>query len=309
MDNLPIICYTGPMEILLDPKRDGFYGETMIVLPTEAFSEYMSNPLVSRLYLTDAGLFPHARNHYRERREGAEEYIFLCCTDGCGTVEVDGRAYALNENEAFCIPRLKPHRYWADPEDPWSILWVHFKGDDCELYPLDQCRVCRFTSGGAIRRMEFLFRQLFHTLQSDYTLGNFIYLSQLLSLILAETYARKQDIDDTARLNRTVTRVIRCMYRHLGENLTLEQMADHAGISKSSLNSAFRICTGHSPMDFYIHLKMKEACKLLRSGGGYIYEVAHSLGYQDPYYFSRLFKKVVGVSPREYLRSDTMQDL
>lgn len=57
-------------------------------------------------------------------------------------------------------------------------------------------------------------------------------------------------------------------------------------------------------MDFYISLKMKEACKLLRSTNLYIYEVAQQLGYQDQYYFSRIFKKVVGISPKEYKNSE-----
>ena len=51
---------------------------------------------------------------------------------------------------------------------------------------------------------------------------------------------------------------------------------------------------------------MQEACKLLRADRRYIYEVAQNLGYQDPYYFSRIFKKVIGVSPRDYLRSESL---
>lgn len=58
-------------------KRDGFRGERMIVLPTEAFSDYVKHPLVRRLYLTDVGFFPSAAHHYRERREGLRN-IFFC---------------------------------------------------------------------------------------------------------------------------------------------------------------------------------------------------------------------------------------
>ena len=72
------------MEIQIERKKDGFAGEIYIVLPTEAFSEYAEHPLVRRLYLTDAGFFPHAAHHYRERSEGLEEYILLCCTSGRG---------------------------------------------------------------------------------------------------------------------------------------------------------------------------------------------------------------------------------
>lgn len=198
MDNLARRRYTVRMELQIERKPDGFAGETYIVLPTEAFSDYIGHPLVRRLYLTDAGFFPHAAHHYRERSEGIEEYIFLCCTSGRGVVEVQGRTFPLRDNEALCIPRLCPHRYWADEEDPWSLLWVHFQGEDCGYYPLDRPQVCRFSSAGTVRRMEFLFNQLFRTLEQDYTLGNFIYLSQLLALILGETYARRQEDGTTA---------------------------------------------------------------------------------------------------------------
>ena len=249
MDNLARRRYTVRMELQIERKPDGFAGETYIVLPTEAFSDYIGHPLVRRLYLTDAGFFPHAAHHYRERSEGIEEYIFLCCTSGRGVVEV---------------------------------------------------QVCRFSSAGTVRRMEFLFNQLFRTLEQDYTLGNFIYLSQLLALILGETYARRQEDGTTARQNRQVTRAVRYMYRHLDRELTRAELSAAMGTSPSTLSAVFRQCTGHAPMDFFTRLKMKQACRMLRSGGEYVYEVARQLGYRDPYYFSRAFKKVMGVSPRSY---------
>lgn len=90
------------------------------------------------------------------------------------------------------------------------------------------------------------------------------------------------------------------MYRHLDRELTLAELSAAMGTSPSTLSAVFRQCTGHAPMDFFTRLKMKQACRMLRSGGEYVYEVARQLGYRDPYYFSRAFKKVMGVSPRSY---------
>ena len=75
-------------------------------------------------------------------------------------------------------------------------------------------------------------------------------------------------------------------------------------LSKSGLHALFQKHTGRSPMDFFLRLKMKEACKMLRSTSLRVYEVAQRLGYQDPYYFSRIFRKVVGISPKEYQNSE-----
>ena len=54
------------------------------------------------------------------------------------------------------------------------------------------------------------------------------------------------------------------------------------------------------PIDYFIHLKMQKACQLLYADGVKIKAVASDLGYDDPYYFSRIFKKYIGTSPEQY---------
>lgn len=130
--------------------------------------------------------------HFRERKEGIEEYILLYCTEGRGTVEIEGKKYPLEPNQAFCIPHFKGHRYYASEEEPWSILWVHFKGENTRYFPVEEYKTVTFTSPHAPERMHFLFDSLFRVLEGNYTLGNFIYISQVLAMILAEIYHREK---------------------------------------------------------------------------------------------------------------------
>ncbi|WP_303691360.1 AraC family transcriptional regulator [Megamonas hypermegale] len=289
------------MEQIIDnKKRDGFKGERLIVLPIEVFQDYVNHPQVKRMYLTDIGYFPKAEHHYRERKEGVDQYIFFYCTEGKGVISVDNKEYILQKNEAFCIPRNKGHFYYACDENPWSILWVHIKGEDTKYFPLDECRIIHFSTEASINRMFFLFDLLFRVLDvSYYSLGNFIYISQVLNLIMGETYCREKPKSVSSE-NRQVTYIVRFMYKNLDKNLTLKQILDEFKCSKSHLNDIFQKATQHSPMDFYINLKVQEACKLLRSTDLLIYEVAERLGYKDQYYFSRTFKKITGMSPSDY---------
>ena len=265
----------------------------MFVLPTEALEEYASHPLVARLYLTDVGCFPRARNHTRTRREGAEEYILLYCAQGRGRVQVGDRIWHLSPNTAFCIPRGAPHTYAADAADPWTLWWVHFKGTDTDLYPLDKC--CVLTPPlGTESRMHDWFDLLFEALEGTYSLDNFIYLSQVLGLILAGLYRRPDPAGDP------LTRVVRWMYAHLEEPLTLDRLCRELGMSKSGLNALFRRCAHRPPLQFFTRLKMTEAAKLLRQTEEPVSTIARQLGYEDPYYFSRTFKKAMGVSPAAY---------
>lgn len=280
-------------------KQDGFKDEQYFVIPTESFENYARHPLVRALYLTDIGFFPKARHHYREREEGTQEYILLYCVEGEGCIQVENRKYCLHGQEVFCIPRNKRHKYYASEVKPWSIFWVHFKGENTVHYPLEECQVVSLGSKHAENRIITLFDVLFRVLGCNYTLGNFIYISQVLSLILAEIYFREK-VDEASKQNRHITATVRYMYKHLDENLSLEDLSRELELSKSYLNAVFKKYANRAPIDFFINLKMQEACKLLKSTDMYILEIAQSLGYDDPYYFSRIFKKMIGVSPREY---------
>ncbi len=283
----------------IEQKTYEHKNQWMLILPTEDFGDFVHHNIVCRLYLTDIGYFPAAKNHFRERKVGIEAYIFIYCLEGKGTIEVAGTEYHIKKNEAFCIPKFCQHKYYADEQDPWSILWVHFKGDDTSEYPLNSMKTINFGNVNAANRMLFLFESLYQVLQSNYTIGNFIYITQVLSMILAETYYAEKE-DSTLSQNKMVTNVIRYMYQHLNKLLSLDGVCQEFRVSKSYMNVIFREYTKETPMNFFIKMKMKEACKLFKSTDMLIYEVAGQLGYKDPYYFSRLFKKIVGVSPQKY---------
>lgn len=289
-------------------KKDGFRDEKYYILPTELFSSYVGHPLIRPLYPTDLGYFPKALGHYREREEGAEETILLYCIDGCGIVEVENRTFDLHPHQAFCLPPGKHHRYYADSRTPWTIFWIHFKGEAAVLYPPEEETVIEIHSEPSQNRIQTLFQMLFRVMDRNYTLGNFIYISQMTSTILSEIYFREKT-DTNTPYDHHVTTVIRYMYQNLERTLTLQEISEEVRLSKSYLNSIFKSQTGHAPVDFFIRLKMQEACKLLKESTLYIYEVSIRVGYKDPYYFSRIFKKIVGVSPKEYASGEYFYQL
>ena len=282
-------------------KKDGFKNERLIILPIESFGDNMAHPLIRGCYATDMGFFPKAKYHFRERRDGAEEAIFIYCMDGRGVIELNNKKIMLERGMAFTIPQNTAHTYYADEKDPWSILWTHFKGEEIDRFlPHDlEVKPIVLISPEENESIQKYFIRLFEISQNGYTLGNMICLSQLLKTILSETYFFERE-SVLSKANRNLTKAVNYMYANLNKGLTLNEVEIYMGLSKSYLNLIFKQYTKKSPLEFYTHLKMQQACKYLKLTNMFIYEISENLGYEDQYYFSRIFKKEMGVSPREY---------
>jgi len=90
------------------------------------------------------------------------------------------------------------------------------------------------------------------------------------------------------------------MRGNLSEKLNLNDLAVMTNLSASHFSSLFRKRTGMSPLDYFIHLKLQEACLLLLTTEIKVKDIASELGYDDQYYFSRLFSRYMKVSPLKY---------
>jgi AraC-like DNA-binding protein len=77
-------------------------------------------------------------------------------------------------------------------------------------------------------------------------------------------------------------------------------VARELNVSYSRFRALFRRCTGLSPAQYHLQLRIRRACELLEGSALRIKEVADRLGFESPYYFSRLFKKKTGVSPEAW---------
>ncbi len=87
---------------------------------------------------------------------------------------------------------------------------------------------------------------------------------------------------------------------HYQEDLSLEMMAQHANMSKSTLNRMFRKALNTSPTSHVIQVRIRKAAEMLRLTDNNITDIAYRVGFADSNYFSRQFRQVTGVSPRQY---------
>jgi AraC-like DNA-binding protein len=291
---------------MMTPKlREGFAGQDMFVIPRPVLAEARRHPLVRGLYPTDVGWYPSAQYHYRERANGAPEDHLMMCLGGHGYVIVNGKKSHLQPGHLLIIPRNMQHRYWAADDAPWSIYWMHFRGVDSSYYVdriphvADTVAIDPTAQEEAVR----LFRDCLDSLEGGYTLPNLIYAAQsarhILSLLLFRNPALPMK-------QRTESRRLKCdaiieyMHTRIGEPVRLGEFAREAGLSVSYFSEIFREQVHQSPQSYFNQLKIRAACRMLDLTAKPIKAVAMETGYSDPYYFSRVFKKIMGISPEKY---------
>jgi len=294
------------LTVMATPKlREGFAGQDMYVIPRPVLAAASRHPLVRALYPTDIGWFPEARFHFRSRPNGAAQDHLMMCIGGHGHVIVDGREHHLHAGELLIIPRHSTHRYWAAEDSPWSIYWMHFLGEEADYYldripgPGQPVPVDISTQTEAIR----LFRDCLDTLESGYALPTLIYAAQSARHILSLLLFRNPSFPVELRAGQRQLQLegtLEFMRARISEPVRLEEFANHAGLSVSYFSDLFREQTGHSPMAHFTQLKIRQACRLLDLTVKPVKVVAIETGYSDPYYFSRVFKKIMGISPDKY---------
>ena len=102
----------------------------------------------------------------------------------------------------------------------------------------------------------------------------------------------------------TLRRVLTYIDEHLGERISLGELACEAGISRFHFARQFRLSTGESPMEYLRHVRIERSKSILQNRETTIAEVAATLGFSDQSHFTRTFGRLVGVSPGSFARCD-----
>jgi AraC-like DNA-binding protein len=224
---------------------------------------------------------------------------------GQGWFASGGRHWSVGPGTLVFATRAEAHAYAADADDPWTLQWVHFDGQhaahfialtglrpDESLIPI-----------GEQPHISLLFSEILNVLQSGYSLHHLITISASLRQLLSNIAFLNTFAPIASGKGLHVEAVINYMLEHLTQSLSLDDFADYAAMSRSYFSSQFREKTGYAVMDYFIRLKIQKACELLETTEMKVVEISHYLGYKDPYYFSRLFKKISGISPSYYRQS------
>jgi len=286
-------------------KREGFEQERLFVLPEYLQAELAAAELTRSLFVSDIGYFPRARYHYRERIGGCDTHIAILCAEGEGWVELPEShpPLPLRPRQLYVIPAGTPHRYGASERDPWSIYWFHLQGSHAaELISL-------YRMGGVplslpisvYARFVESFSQCYDLITGKtYAIGAHAHISQTMRHLMSTIGIGAGQSAQDKKTESYLELAVRYMTEHLTDAVQLSEVARHTGLSKQHLIYLFKRETGLPPIEYYLRMKMQRAGQLLDLTDLSVKEVGHAVGLSDPYYFSRLFKRMMGHSPTRY---------
>ncbi|NEW80938.1 MAG: AraC family transcriptional regulator [Mariniphaga sp.] len=284
-------------------KEDGFPGQISFVLPEKIIGLIKGNPLISDLYLTDIGYYPQASHHFRERPTGSAQFILIYCIEGQGEIRLGETSHLVLADHYFIIPAGMTHAYHSDVQNPWSIYWIHFSGAKAGLFARQACQCLQIDRSKTSRisdRID-LFAEILRNLDRGFSIETLEYINLCLNYLLASfTHLSQFRLVKQAGENDPIAQSINFMLENLRKKLKLGDIARETGLSASHYSRLFLNRTGHPPIDYFIQLKIQRACRLLDNSGWTIADVSRETGFDDQFYFSRVFRKVMDMSPAEY---------
>ncbi|SEW52572.1 AraC family transcriptional regulator [Chitinophaga arvensicola] len=285
-------------------KKEGFQGQRMIVIPRNVLSgKCAREPALTPLFITDIGCYPKAMFHHRKRTQGADQHILIYCTEGKGNVTLRKETYLMEAGDCILLPRKWAHEYSADETDPWTIYWAHFQGTSADSIvetAVREWKGHKIVLQHSPERIP-LFERIYEQLQRGYREENLVWSNMnFWSFLSSCIYPEMAKPGKARQRHDNIDQAIDFMNSHLDHMLTLQQMAQSVNLSQSHFCFLFKNNTGFSPIEYFNQLKIQKACQYLLFTQLRIKEVAARLGMEDPCYFSRMFTRVMGVSPNQY---------
>ncbi len=272
-----------------------------IRIPKAVIQKNRNHPLLKALLPVSTGYFAYAQGHYMQRKR-CDEYIMIYNTRGKGFYESMGKRFEILEGQIlFCLTG-PGHTYWADEQDPWTIYWAHFTGSEVPHF----LQLCGINSQypvsliGEQVKIITLFQELYSALQARYSLHHLVTASACLRQIWSQLLLATLSVSHPSANDLHVENIIQYFLQQIDQPLTLKEVARHFFYSPSHFSRKFHQKTGYAPIEYFIRLKMQKAGEMLAASTASIKSISQTLGYDDPYYFSRLFKKVLGDSPKIY---------
>lgn len=241
---------------------------------------------------------PAARNHY----------LFHYVISGTGTLMANNtkgetETYSIKSGQGFLIFPGQITTYYADENLPWEYVWIEFDGlrvkEALDLTELSVNTPVYHPRSKDLR--EHLMNEMLyiahHAKESPFHLIGHLYL---FFDYLTQSSKSIKLVQSSKMSDYYIKEAINFIEQNFQNNISIEEIAAVCGINRSYFGKIFRNSIGRSPQEFLMNYRMVKATELLKLTSLSIAEIGSAVGYENQLHFSRAFKTIYGVSPREW---------
>ncbi len=241
---------------------------------------------------------PAARNHY----------LFHLCLSGTGTLYADNAAgktvtYQIKSGQGFMMFPHQVCTYVADREIPWEYVWIEFDGlrakETIDLTGISRSQPiykARYKDIAETMKTELLYI-VNHKEESPFHLIGHFYLF-IDSFVRSSTSV--QSGKGSSLRDFYIKESISYIEQNFQNDITVEDIAASCGLNRSYFGKIFHENMGKSPQEFLISYRMSKAVELLKLTKLSIADIGNAVGYPNQLHFSRAFKNVYGISPKQW---------
>lgn len=236
---------------------------------------------------------PHARNHY----------LFHYIIAGRGVLLANEKEYEVTPGHGFLVTPGQITTYRSDDKDPWEYTWLEFDGlrahESLYLAGVSGSRpvyTARSAEAGRLLRDEMLYIVNHSDASPIHLIAHgYLFLDQLVQSSAGRQEGREHRLRDFY-----IKEALAFVEQNFQRDISIEEIAAVCGLNRSYFGKVFRDAVGESPQAYLLHYRMARAAQLLKETRLSIGEIAAQVSYPNQLHFSRAFKSVHGVSPREY---------
>jgi len=233
------------------------------------------------------------------------DFSFVYLTQGTGTFQVKGsRPLSVTAGDVLLIRPGLWHDYAPHLETGWKEYWVMFNGNQAEtlVSQVDLPRRAPLVHYGEDKALHHLFTQMLDVAAEAPPCSDIIHtglILQMAALIQSQIQLRREQGDR----EESFIRQAKQRMATIGEQpLNMKALAHGLGVSYPHFRRVFKQSTGLPPQQYLLNLRVNHAKQLMEDSDMKLSDVARRVGFEDPYYFSRLFKHKTGISPSVWRR-------
>ena len=229
--------------------------------------------------------------------EGRNDYYLMYIECGELEFEINGRPIIAQSGYAVIFPPYCHYKYTYRGDSELSYLWAHFTGSYTERFLAEsgfKKLPCIIQSNPNIKIISY-FEKLFNIFSLHEPLQKQRLACQLESILLTLALTSNDTFS-----SRCLTKSLGYIHTSYNKEIRIPELAKMESLSNSRYITVFKETMGMSPSEYILNLRINVACDLLRNHDMSVKEVAVSIGYDNAHFFSKIFKKKTGTTPKKY---------